>query len=399
LLIVDLDNFKLINDTVGHHRGDRLLELVALRLSTCVRDGDTVARLGGDEFVVMLEDLSEHEIDAGTQAEAVSAKIHSVLNQVYQIEGTDHRSTPSIGITLFGGRQPEAIEEPLKRADLAMYQAKAAGRNTMRFFDSKMQAEISSRAELEAGLRDALVRNEFLLYYQPQIAAGNNITGVEALVRWSHPVRGIVPPGEFIALAEESDLILELGAWVLFTSCTQVAKWASHVEMAHLTVSVNVSARQFHHPNFADDVLAILARTSANPKLLKLELTEGLLIKDIEDVIAKMGKLKAYGVGFSLDDFGTGYSSLAHLKRLPLDQLKIDQGFVRDILIDANDAAIARMVIALAETMSLAVIAEGVETEGQRDFLADLGCVAYQGYLFSKPLPLDEFEAFATRVD
>jgi diguanylate cyclase (GGDEF)-like protein/PAS domain S-box-containing protein len=398
LLFVDLDNFKLINDTLGHHRGDRLLELVALRLSAWVRDGDTVARLGGDEFVVMLEDLSEHEIDAAMQAEAVSAKIHSALNQAYQIEGVDHHSTPSIGITLFGGGQSEAIEEPLKRADLAMYQAKAAGRNTMRFFEPRMQEEISSRAELEDGLRDALERNEFLLYYQPQISGPKKITGAEALVRWNHPVRGIVPPGDFIALAEESDLILALGEWVLNTACMQLAQWADRPQLAHLTVAVNVSARQFRHTDFADQVLEVLDRAGANPKRLKLELTEGLLIKDIEGVIAKMGKLKALGVGFSLDDFGTGYSSLAYLKRLPLDQLKIDQGFVRDILIDPNDAAISKMVIVLAESLGLEVIAEGVETEAQMNLLASQGCNAYQGYLYSKPLPLDEFEAFVTRI-
>lgn len=397
LLFVDLDNFKLINDTVGHHRGDRLLELVALRLTTCVRDGDTVARLGGDEFVVMLEDLSDHEIDAATQAEVVGVKIHTALSQAYQIEGTDYRSTPSIGITLFGGGHHEAIDEPLKRADLAMYQAKSAGRNTMRFFDPKMQADVSSRAELEVGLREALRKNEFQLYYQPQIAGQNTITGVEALVRWCHPLRGIVPPGEFIALAEESDLILALGEWVLNTACLQLSQWQAHPEMAHLTIAVNVSARQFHHFNFTEHVLAALNRTGANPKLLKLELTESLLIKDIQGVITKMNALKTYGIGFSLDDFGTGYSSLAYLKRLPLDQLKIDQGFVRDILTDSNDAAISKMIVLLAESLGLSVIAEGVETDDQRRFLASQGCHSYQGYLYSKPIPAADLEELVSR--
>ena len=392
LLFVDLDNFKQINDTVGHHRGDRLLELVALRLSKCVRDGDTVARIGGDEFVVMLEDLSDLEIDAAKQAEVVGTKIHVALNQVYQIDGADHHSTPSIGITLFGGGKSEAMEEPLKRADLAMYQAKAAGRNTLRFFDPQMQAEVSTRAELEAGLRDALEKNEFSLFYQAQIS-GRRIVGAEALIRWRHPVRGIVPPGEFIGLAEESDLIQALGAWVLNTACTDLAQWAQHPEMAHLTVAVNVSARQFHQVDFPDQVLAALDRTGANAQLLKLELTEGLLIKDIEGVITKMDKLRARGVGFSLDDFGTGYSSLAYLKRLPLDQLKIDQGFVRDILTDSNDAAIAKMVIVLADSLGLNVIAEGVETESQMSFLARQGCHSYQGYLFSRPVPRQDFVA------
>ena len=397
MLFVDLDNFKLINDTVGHHRGDRLLELVALRLTTCVRDGDTVARLGGDEFVVMLEDLSEHEIDAATQAEVVGAKIRTALGQAYQIEGADYRSTPSIGITLFGGGHHEAIDEPLKRADLAMYQAKSAGRNTVRFFDPKMQADISSRAELEVGLREALRKNEFQLYYQPQIAGENTIVGVEALVRWCHPMRGIVPPGEFIALAEESDLILTLGEWVLNTACMQLARWEGSPEMARLTVAVNVSARQFHHFNFTEQVLAVLARTGANPKLLKLELTESLLIKDIDGVITKMRTLKACGIGFSLDDFGTGYSSLAYLKRLPLDQLKIDQGFVRDILTDSNDAAISKMIVLLAESLGLTVIAEGVETDDQRRFLASQGCHSYQGYLYSKPIPPTDLEELVNR--
>ena len=397
LLFVDLDNFKLINDTVGHHRGDRLLELVALRLTTCVREGDTVARLGGDEFVVMLEDLSEHEIDAATQAEVVGAKIRTALGQAYQIEGADYRSTPSIGITLFGGGHHEAIDEPLKRADLAMYQAKSAGRNTVRFFDPKMQADISSRAELEVGLREALRKNEFQLYYQPQIAGENTIVGVEALVRWCHPMRGIVPPGEFIALAEESDLILTLGEWVLNTACMQLARWEGSPEMARLTVAVNVSARQFHHFNFTEQVLAVLARTGANPKLLKLELTESLLIKDIDGVITKMRTLKACGIGFSLDDFGTGYSSLAYLKRLPLDQLKIDQGFVRDILTDSNDAAISKMIVLLAESLGLTVIAEGVETDDQRRFLASQGCHSYQGYLYSKPIPPTDLEELVNR--
>ena len=392
LLFVDLDNFKQINDTVGHHRGDRLLELVALRLSKCVRDGDTVARIGGDEFVVMLEDLSDLEIDAAKQAEVVGTKIHVALNQVYQIDGADHHSTPSIGITLFGGGKSEAMEEPLKRADLAMYQAKAAGRNTLRFFDPQMQAEVSTRAELEAGLRDALEKNEFSLFYQAQIS-GRRIVGAEALIRWRHPVRGIVPPGEFIGLAEESDLIQALGAWVLNTACTHLAQWAQHPEMAHLTVAVNVSARQFHQVDFPDQVLAALDRTGANAQLLKLELTEGLLIKDIEGVITKMDKLRARGVGFSLDDFGTGYSSLAYLKRLPLDQLKIDQGSVRDILTDSNDAAIAKMVIVLADSLGLNVIAEGVETEAQMNFLARQGCHSYQGYLFSRPVPRQDFVA------
>jgi EAL domain-containing protein (putative c-di-GMP-specific phosphodiesterase class I) len=286
----------------------------------------------------------------------------------------------------------------MKRADLAMYQAKAAGRNTLRFFDPQMQAVVTARAALEMGLREAVVKNQFCLFYQAQVAGNSQVTGAEALVRWLHPQRGLVSPAEFIPLAEETGLILQLGHWVLDAACTQLAQWATQPAMAHLTVAVNVSARQFLQPDFVEQVLTVLERTSANPQRLKLELTESLLVSNVEDIIAKMSALKERGVGFSLDDFGTGYSSLSYLKRLPLDQLKIDQGFVRDILIDSNDAAIAKMVVALANSLGLAVIAEGVETEAQRDFLAGQGCHAYQGYLFSRPLPLHEFEALAKRV-
>lgn len=397
LLFIDLDNFKTINDTLGHDKGDLLLQQVAKRLSTCIREGDTVARLGGDEFVVMMEDLSENALDAATQAETVGEKIRVTLNETYQLASYTHHSTPSIGITLFGDQQ-ETIDEPMKRADLAMYQAKAAGRNTLRFFDPQMQAVVTARAALEMGLREAVLKNQFCLFYQAQVTGNSQVTGAEALVRWLHPQRGLVSPAEFIPLAEETGLILQLGQWVLDAACTQLAQWATQPAMAHLTVAVNVSARQFLQPDFVEQVLAVLERTGVNPQRLKLELTESLLVSNVEDTIAKMGALKERGVGFSLDDFGTGYSSLSYLKRLPLDQLKIDQGFVRDILIDSNDAAIAKMVVALANSLGLAVIAEGVETEAQRDFLAGQGCHAYQGYLFSRPLPLEEFEAFVKRV-
>jgi len=396
LLFVDLDNFKILNDTFGHHKGDLLLQAVAARLSTCIRKGDTVARLGGDEFVVMLEDLGGDPLEAATMAETVGEKMLAALNQGYMLGEQAHHSTPSIGITLFG-EPHEGIEEPLKRADMAMYQAKAAGRNTLRFFDPQMQSVVSARAELEAGMREALVRQEFLLYYQAQVVGRGELIGVEALVRWNNPQRGMVSPAEFIPLAEDTGLILPLGLWVLETACTQLALWAQQPDLAHLTVAVNVSPRQFYQSNFVDQVLDVLRRTGAPPKLLKLELTEGLLVSNVEDVIAKMEALQAEGVGFSLDDFGTGYSSLSHLKRLPLDQLKIDQSFVRDILTDPNDAAIANMVIVLGNSLGLAVIAEGVETEAQREVLAAQGCHAYQGYLFSRPLPLADFEAQVRR--
>jgi len=397
LFFVDLDNFKTLNDTLGHHQGDRLLLQVARRLKSCVREGDTVARLGSDEFVVMLEDLSENEMDAATQVEAVGEKMLDTLGQKYPLDSGVHHSTTSIGVTLFGGALPEDSGEPLKRAELAMFQAKAAGRNTLRFFDARMQAEVSAHAALEADLREAVVKQQFLLHYQAQVVGGGRITGVEVLVRWQHPERGLVPPAEFIPLAEASGLILPIGQWVLEAACAQLVEWASQPALAHLTIAVNVSARQFGQADFVDTVLTTLTRTRAKPKRLKLELTESMLVDDVEGIIAKMSTLKGKGVGFSLDDFGTGYSSLTYLKRLPLDQLKIDQGFVRNIVTDTNDAAIARMVIALAESTGLSVIAEGVELQAQADFLAHLGCHAYQGYLFSKPLPLAAFEAFAKR--
>jgi diguanylate cyclase (GGDEF)-like protein/PAS domain S-box-containing protein len=394
LLFIDLDNFKVLNDTLGHDKGDLLLIEVAKRLSACTRNGDTVARLGGDEFVVMLEDLSANALEAASEAEAVGDKILQALNQSYQLAGYAHHSTPSIGITLFG-EHAESIDEPLKRADLAMYQAKAAGRNTLRFFDPQMQADVSTRVALETGLRDALEKKQFLLYYQAQVQASGQLIGAEALVRWQHPEHGMVSPAQFIPLAEESGLILTLGHWVLETACEQLAQWAKQAEMQHLTIAVNVSPKQFHQRDFVERVLAVLARTGAKPQRLKLELTESVLIANIEDVILKMSTLKQRGVCFSIDDFGTGYSSLSYLKRLPLDQLKIDQSFVHDILTDSNDAAIAKMVIVLADSLGLAVIAEGVETAAQRDFLARQGCNAYQGYLFSRPLPIKAFEAFA----
>ncbi|MEO6292850.1 MAG: EAL domain-containing protein [Burkholderiaceae bacterium] len=396
LFFIDLDHFKVLNDTLGHGMGDQLLQQVAQRLVVCLREGDTVARLGGDEFVVMLEGLSENREEAATQTKTVGEKILATLSQPYLLAGYDIRSTPSMGITLFSGHQT-AIEELLKQADLAMYQAKAVGRNTLRFFDPEMQAVATHHATMEADLREALRQQQFILYYQPQVAGDGRLTGAEALVRWLHPQRGLVSPAAFIPLAEETGLILPLGHWVLETACAQLATWAVQPDTTDLTLAVNVSASQLHQADFVDQVLAVLARTGANPHRLKLELTESLLVSHVEKTIVKMTALKAHGVGFSLDDFGTGYSSLSYLKRLPLDQLKIDQSFIKDILIDPNDAAIARMVIVLAESLGLPVIGEGVETEAQRDFLANLGCHAYQGYLFGRPLPLDEFEAFVSK--
>ncbi len=394
LLLIDLDNFKTLNDTLGHDKGDLLLQQVGQRLAGCSREGDTVARLGGDEFVVLLEDLSETAEEAATQTEAAGEKILAALRLPYLLAGYDNRSTPSIGVTLFSGHQ-NSIEDLLKQADLAMYQAKTAGRNTLRFFDPQMQAIVAERAALEVDLREALRQRQFIVYYQPQVDDNGGLTGAEALVRWQHPRRGLVPPLEFIPLAEETGLILPLGHWVLETACRQLALWAPQPAMTELSLAVNISARQLQQPDFVAQVLDTLTSTGARAQRLKLELTESLLVHDVEGVVAKMSALKEHGVGFSLDDFGTGYSSLSALKRLPLEQLKIDQSFIRDILVDANDAAIARMVIALAESMGLEVLAEGVETVAQKDFLASQGCYAYQGYLFSRPQPVVEFERFA----
>jgi diguanylate cyclase (GGDEF)-like protein/PAS domain S-box-containing protein len=397
LLFIDLDNFKTLNDTLGHDMGDLLLQQVAQRLADSVREGDTVARLGGDEFVVVLGSLSANMEEAATQTEAVGEKILAALGRTYQLNGTEHRSTASIGATLFRGHQA-SIDDLMKQADLAMYKSKARGRNVLHFFDPDMQTAVMERAALERDLREAVEQKQFVLHYQAQVIDGGRVTGAEVLVRWQHPLRGLVSPAEFIPLAEETGLILTLGNWVLETACTQLARWSARPEMAHLTVAVNVSAPQLHESDFVAQVLAIIRQTGANPNRLKLELTESLLVDNVEDIIEKMFSLKTEGVGFALDDFGTGYSSLSYLKRLPLDQLKIDQSFVRDILVDPNDAAIARTIVALAQSLGLGVIAEGVETESQRAFLASSGCHAHQGYFFSRPLPVEGFEEFARRV-
>ncbi|MBI4985704.1 MAG: EAL domain-containing protein [Rhodocyclales bacterium] len=398
LMLLDMDDFKTLNDTLGHDVGDRFLVEVALRLQACVREGDTVARHGGDEFVVILEDINEDTL-AAMHVESVAVKVLRALNQPYlldlslpgEIERTrNYHCTSSIGITLFRG-SAVSVDELMKRADTAMYQSKAAGRNTLRFYDPVMQAQVTARAALDSDLRDAVREDQFVLHYQPQVDAAGRTTGAEALLRWLHPRRGTVSPAEFIPAAEATGLIQPIGDRVLEIACGQLVAWAAVPGMAHLTMAVNVSARQFRHPDFVEHVLAVLESTGADARKLKLELTESLLLDDVEDVIAKMAALKAKGVGFALDDFGTGYSSLAYLKRLPLDQLKIDRSFVRDVLTDPNDAAIARTIVALAQSMGLTVIAEGVETSAQLEFLAANGCHAYQGYFFGRPVPVAEF--------
>ena len=393
LLYIDLDHFKVLNDTLGHDSGDLLLKQVSQRLVECVREGDTVARPGGDDFVVMLTDLGPILEEAAARVEIIGEKIRAALDWTASPGATDYRCTASIGITLFRGPRTES-DYPLKQAELAMYKAKEGGRNAVRFFDPTMEASLLARSTLVANIRTALAEGQFLLYYQAQVLGDGRVTGAEALARWQHPQRGMVSPAEFIPAAEESGLIIPLGHWVMETACTQLALWAKRPELSALTLSVNVSANQFRQLGFVDDVLGILASTGANPHRLKLELTESLLVSDVADTIEKMFALKSKGVGFSLDDFGTGYSSLSYLKRMPLDQLKIDQSFVRDILVDPNDAAIANTIVALAHSLGLGVIAEGVETESQREFLARCGCHAYQGYLFSRPQSSEDFLRF-----
>ncbi|MBI2750577.1 MAG: EAL domain-containing protein [Burkholderiales bacterium] len=385
LMFLDLDHFKLLNDSQGHVAGDLLLQQVSHRLTGCIREGDCVARLGGDEFVVVLTGLSVAKDEAVIDSEGVAHKILDVLSQPYQLHDLSYASTACIGIVLFQGER-ESMDELLKKADVGMYQAKSAGRNVARFFDSAIQAVVLERAELEQDLRTGLVNGEFLLHYQIQVDRHGVITGVEALVRWKHATRGLVSPAQFIPLAEETGLILTLGQWVIETACAQLAAWAKDPKTAGWTMAVNVSAFQFHQADFIANVESALHKTGANPALLKLELTESMLVKDVEDVIVKMGVIKTSGASFSLDDFGTGYSSLSYLKRLPLAQLKIDQSFVRNLLIDPGDAVIAATIVALGHSLGYKVIAEGVETQAQRDALEDMGCDAYQGYFFGHPV-------------
>jgi diguanylate cyclase (GGDEF)-like protein/PAS domain S-box-containing protein len=392
ILFLDLDNFKTLNDTKGHDIGDMLLVEVAQRLKACVRDGDTVARLGGDEFVVVLESLSPVAEEAANQAEQVAEKIHGVLNQPYTLRDHAYHTTPSIGIVLFRGHQ-DSLDNLLKYADTAMYQAKTAGRNAIRFYDPEMQAAIEARADLEDELRQALARQQLRLYYQIQVDSRGHPLGAEVLLRWEHAERGLVSPAQFIPLAEETGLIVPMGLWVLQTACAQLAAWQQDAQTAELTIAVNVSAKQFRQPDFVEQVQRILTESGAKPALLKLELTESTVLENVEDTISKMRAIKQLGVSFSMDDFGTGYSSLQYLKRLPLAQIKIDQSFVRDLASDPNDAAIVQTIIAMSQALGLNAIAEGVETEAQREFLERYGCHAFQGYFFGKPLPLEKFMA------
>ncbi len=390
IFFIDLDNFKTLNDTRGHDQGDILLQQVALRLTACMREEDTVARLGGDEFIVMLESLSDSALEAANQAKTVGEKILATLNLPYQLLGSDYRSTPSLGVTLFHAYK-ESVDVLLKYADVAMYQAKEAGRNTLRFFDPAMQTAVMQRAKLESDIQEGLLKEQFLLHYQVQVNAKGEPVGCEALVRWQHPTRGLLLPVEFIHVAEQTGLIVPLGKWVLQAACRQLMAWAHQVETAHLVMAVNISFRQFRQSDFVDLVLESLAQSGASAQRLKLEVTESLLMDDVEAIIEKMNVLNSKGVSFSLDDFGTGYSSLYYLKRLPLNEVKIDRSFVQDVFTDADDAAIVSTIMTLAKSLALEVVAEGVETEGQRHFLSEQGCQYFQGFLFGKAEAAEEF--------
>jgi diguanylate cyclase (GGDEF)-like protein/PAS domain S-box-containing protein len=391
LLLLDLDHFKRLNDSLGHPVGDALLRQAGARLARCVGEADTVARLGGDEFAVALVELGRSPEQAAAGAEAVAARLLEALARGYRLGDASYQGSASLGVALFKDERHDA-DALFKQAELAMYQAKADGRGRLHFFDAALERAIAERMALEHELREGIAADQLELHYQPQVAAGRGVVGAEALVRWNHPRRGLLAPALFIALAEETGLIQGLGDWVLAAACRQLAAWAGDPVLAGLTLAVNVSAPQFLHGDFVAHVLQLLAQAGARPDRLKIELTESLLVQDADAVVAAMQALRSHGVRFSLDDFGTGYSSLTYLKRLPLDQLKIDQSFVRNLEHDANDAAIARSVAALAHSLGLAVIAEGVETAAQRDFLAGAGCTLYQGYYFSRPLPLADFE-------
>ncbi len=394
LLLVDLDNFKALNDTRGHDLGDALLQQVGKRLASCVRANDSVARFGGDEFLLLLESLPGDAAQATAAAQTVGDKIINALNQPYMLGAYEHYCTASIGVTVFGARSVNE-DELLKQADMAMYQAKAAGRNKLCFFDPQTQSAVTSRSALEADLRVAQRNGELVLHYQPVLDGSGKVVGAESLIRWIHPVRGMVSPADFIPVAEETGLIIPVGRWVLETACRELALWAGHPVFAALSLAVNVSARQLRQDNFVTEVLAAVRASGAPPKRLKLELTESVFVGDVEDTIAKMTALAAHGIGFSLDDFGTGFSSLSYLKRLPLDQLKIDKSFVSNLESDERDASICAATIGLAHNLGLKVVAEGVETDGQRHFLTTVHhCDYLQGYFYSRPVPRADFVQF-----
>ena len=391
ILLIDLDRFKILNDTMGHEYGDLLLIEVATRLKSCVRETDTVARLGGDEFVVLMEDLCDTQDDASRKVGLVAEKIRQLLARPYNIRGHQHLSSPSIGVSLYSGHEKLSADVLVQHADMAMYQAKSAGRNSIRFFDPVMQHKVAAHAALESDLRHAIAQQQLHLYYQMQVDNDHRPVGAEALLRWIHPERGLVLPSVFIPVAEESTLILEIGHWVLDTACRQLSLWAECEQTRNLTLSVNVSAKQFAIPDFVNKVADVLQEHQVNPALLKLELTESMMLENMTATVEKMHALKALGICLAMDDFGIGYSSLSYLRQMPLDQLKIDQGFVQGITVNGRDAMLVQTIIDLAANFHLNVIAEGVETEAQLTFLKHHDCMAYQGFLFSKPVPINEF--------
>ncbi|RZT11104.1 PAS domain S-box-containing protein/diguanylate cyclase (GGDEF) domain-containing protein [Duganella sp. CF402] len=399
LVFIDLDNFKTLNDTLGHNVGDLLLQQVGARLQACIRQGDTVARLGGDEFVVLLERMSNDPLEAAAQTETLGAKILEELNRPYLLGVHPCHSTPSLGATLFHQGKPSHPDELLMQADIAMYQAKQAGRNGMRFFDQQMQDAINAHVRMEEALRKAVELRQFELYYQVQVDQHGYPSGAEALIRWIQSDGNCISPANFIPLAEESGLILQIGDWLLETACAQLRRWQSRPATAHLVLAINISAAQLHQSDFCERVQQQIRNFGIDPGKLKLELTEGILLKNIEETISKMQLLKQFGLKFSLDDFGTGYSSLQYLKRLPLSQLKIDQSFVRDLVSNNNGQAIVSTIIAMAHSLQLDVIAEGVETHEQRSLLGKLGCHRYQGYLYGKPLPASQFQQILELCD
>ena len=393
VLYIDLDNFKTINDTLGHEQGDLLLQKSAGRILAVVREGDTVARVGGDEFIVLLEGLGTEQERAALATKTVGDKLLDALARPFSLAGRIVASSASIGISLWRGTPQIDAQDLLKRADLAMYESKKAGRNVLRFFEPAMQVEVERRSRLESRLREALEQEHFVLYYQGRVDAYGRLDAAEALVRWKDAERGIVAPAEFIPVAEDSGLIVALGNWVLRTACRQLKQWGQSAASSHLAISVNVSARQLAEEHFVAQVEGILRETGANPARLELELTEGALLHNVDDVIVKMGQLRRLGVSFALDDFGTGYSSLAYLLRLPLNVLKIDRTFVRELPQDRNAEALARTIVQMGQNLGLAVVAEGVESEDQWSLLARLGCSGYQGFLFAEPVPIEQFEA------
>jgi len=391
LLFIDLDNFKTVNDTLGHDKGDLLLQEVASRTSACVRECDTLARLGGDEFVVLLTGMDVDAQEATAQAKQVGGKILNRLNQVYDLAGREHYGGASMGITLFAGHS-SSMDELLKQADIALYQAKAAGRNTLRFFDVELQLALTARTALAVDLHHALARNQFELFCQIEASHNHKVIGVEVLLRWHHPEHGLIPPQEFISLAEETGLIQPIGQWVLETACALFKSWEKIPGERHWHLAVNISVRQFQQPDFVIGVLKVLQDTGLDPSRLMLELTESVALPNVNDAIVKMTALKQGGVRFSLDDFGTGFSSLSYLTRLPFDQLKIDRSFVQNIGMKPSDEVIIETIITMADSLGIDTIAEGVETEAQRAFLERHGCPVCQGYLFGKPAPMAEFE-------